>query len=100
MSKNPVTYTSPETVYQGGKLIPPGEPFSTVDEPNDNWEKVSKVEVAAAVASDKTVHPDVNFDAMGVAELRAVAADKKVPFDGLSKKDLITAIKAADEPAL
>jgi len=101
MAKNPVTYVKHSgPVYTGNKMYLAGEPFTTDAEKGEGWERISPVEKAAADASNPLTHDDPNYDAMSLPGLQAVAATKKVAFDGLSKKDLITAIKAADEPRL
>jgi hypothetical protein len=104
MAKQPTTYKSPEPVYVDGIYHNANTPFTTAAEPNDNWEKLSGGEKAAMEASDKTLDVQPPLEELGIEALRALAATKNVPatVDGkpLSKKDLITAIKAADEPAL
>lgn len=104
MSKNPVTYTSPEPVYVDGIYKNAGDPFTTTADPNDNWEKAKPVEKAAAQAADKTLDVQPSLEDFDIEALRALAATKQVmvKVDGkfLSKRDLIAAIKAADEPTL
>lgn len=101
MAKNPIAYVKHDgPVYVGSKFYEAGKPFVTDAEPGDGWEKLDKDEKAAMDASDPTQHLDVPLETMSVAALQALAATKKVNPDGLNKKDLITAIKAADEPAL
>lgn len=100
MAKNPKSYTAPEGVYTGGRLYAAGEVFVTDQEPNDNWKAVGKTEKAALDAADKTQHGDAPLEGIGLSGLRALAADKRVNHKGLSEAELITAIKAADEPAL
>lgn len=100
MAKQPKTYTAPHPVYTGGVYYKPGQPFTTAEDAGEKWESIDGGEKAAIEASDKSVHNDVNLDDMDLPALRAFAATKKVASMGLGKKDLITAIKAADEPAL
>jgi hypothetical protein len=101
MSKNPVTYVKNDgPAYIGGVLYKAGEPFVTADTPPDGAEKISVAEKAAIDAADPLTHDDVAMETLSVSELRAVAATKKVDFEGLNKKELLAAIKAADEPAL
>lgn len=66
-----------------GKIVVP-----TWAEPADDKE------FAAALAADNQID-DPNLEAMALPGLQAYAAERGVPFDGLSKKDLVTAIKAA-----
>lgn len=99
------TYVSPEPVYDKyGVYHNPGTPFTTDAKPNDNWEKVTGGEKAALEASSKVIDVQPALEDLDLSALRALAATKNVAVtvDGkdLSKKDLITAIKAADEPAL
>ncbi|GEM70947.1 hypothetical protein SAQ01S_07130 [Sphingomonas aquatilis NBRC 16722] len=98
------TYTSPEAVYVDGIYHNANTPFTTAAEPNDNWERVKPVEKAAMEASDKTLNVQPALEDLELPALKALAATKNVPsvVDGkaLSKKELITAIKAADEPTL
>lgn len=53
-------------------------------------------EFAAAMAAD-TLVTDPNLEAMALPGLQAYAAERGVPFEGLKKADLITAIKAAND---
>lgn len=99
MSKNPIAYTAPHAVYQGGKLYAPGEPFVTDDTPGEKWEKVGKAEKAAADGAHYDPG-DPPLESLGLEALKAVAITKKVNPDGLDKKGLIAAIKAANEPKL
>lgn len=99
MSKNPVTYTAPHAVYVDQKLYATGETFTTAADPGEQWEKVSKAEKAAIDASQEN-RGDPPLESLGIEALRAVAVTHKVNPEGLSKKDLISAIKAADEPTL
>lgn len=98
------TYTAPEAVYIDGIYRDANTPFTTAAEPNDNWELVKPVEKAAMEAADKTIHVQPALEDLDIEALRALAATKDVQSTvagkALSKKDLITAIKAADEPAL
>lgn len=103
MSK-PVTYKSPEPVYVDGIFHNANRPFTTTADPNENWVKVNAGEKAAAQASDKTLDVQPSLDDLDLSALQALAATKQVETtaDGkkLSKAQLITAIKAADEPTL
>jgi len=100
MAKQPNTYTAPHAVYTGSRLYNPGEPFVTADKPGEKWETIDKGEKAAIDASQPGHPDDVPLEGMTVAALQAVAATKNVDPTGLNKADLITAIKAANEPTL
>lgn len=100
MSKQPVTYTAPHAVYVDETLHPAGEPFVTTSEPGAKWERISKGEKAAADASSKLVNTQPDLESLDLSALKALAATKNVESKGLSKADLVTAIKAVDEPAL
>jgi hypothetical protein len=98
------TYTSPEPVYVDGIYHNANTPFTTAADANENWERITAGEKAALQASDKTLDVHPALEDLGLDALRGLAATKNVPVtvDGksLSKKDLIAAINAADEPAL
>lgn len=104
MSKAPVTYKSPEPVYVDGIYHNANTPFTTATDPNENWEKLSGGEKAAMEAADKTLNVQPSLEELDLSALRALAATKNVEstVDGksLPKRELITAIKAADEPTL
>lgn len=93
------TFTAPHPVYTGGRMYAAGEPFTTDDKPGKEWDAVDKAEKAAIEASQKQTQ-DVDYEGLALAALQAIAAEKGVNPKGLSKPDLITAIKAADEPRL
>jgi len=102
--RDPVSYTAPEAVYVDGIYHDAGHVFTTAADPNDNWDEVDAGEKAAIEASDKTLNVQPALDDLGTAELRALAATHNIPVkvDGkyVSPADLITAIKAVDEPHL
>jgi hypothetical protein len=101
MAKNPKTYVAPHDVYQGGILHKAGEPFTTADPKGKDWEPADPVAKAANIAADPLAHDDVNLDALGVTELRAHAASIGINLgEAKSKDDIITVIKAANQPAL
>lgn len=99
-AKNPVSYTAPEDVYVDNTYHKAGDPFTTTAEPNDNWVKLTTEEAHTIEASVEKVPGDPPLEGLGIEALRAVAVTKKVNPDGMNKKELITAIKAANEPAL
>jgi hypothetical protein len=98
--KNPKAYTAPHDVQTAGAYHKAGDVFVTDAEPMDTWEEVSSEEAKIIQASTEKVPPDAPIENLGVAELRALAVTKHVNPDGLSKKQLIDAIKAANEPSL
>lgn len=99
MAKNPVAYKAPHPVYVDGQYFKPGEPFVTASDPGEKWEKIDKAELAATEAAE-TIPGDPPLESLGLEALRAVAVTKHVDPIGLSKKDLLAAIKAANEPHL
>lgn len=97
--KQPKTYTAPHEVYTGGVLYKPGQPFVTNEPKGAEWEAIGATEKAAAIASDPTRHDDVNLEAMDVSALKGYAASLGVDVgEAKSKADIITVIKAADDP--
>lgn len=98
------SYTSPEPVYVDGIFHNANTVFTTAAEPNDNWEEATPKEKAAMEAADPTLDVHPALEDLGIEALRALAATKNVQstVDGkaLTKKELIVAINAADEPAL
>jgi len=99
MAKQPKTYTAPHPVYVDRQYFKANRPFSTTAEKGENWEELSKVEQRVADAQ-QDIPGDVPLETLDLAGLRAVAVEKRVNPEGLSKKDLITAIKAASESKL
>ncbi|MFE8106919.1 hypothetical protein [Sphingomonas melonis] len=100
MGKNPKAYTSPEDVQTAGAYHKAGDVFVTDAEPNGNWTEVKPKDAHAIQASTEKVSPDVPLENQSIDALRALALTKNVDGSGMSKKDLIAAIKAANEPAL
>jgi hypothetical protein len=96
----PIAYTATEGVYVDGTLYRPGEVFVTDKPKGSTWEAVDPAERAAADAG-KEIPDDVNLDALDPTALKAHAASKGINV-GLakSKAELITVIKAANEPTL
>jgi hypothetical protein len=96
----PVAYTASEGVYVDGTLFKPGEPFVTDKPKGSTWEYLDAKEKAAADAG-KDIPGDVNFDAMELPALKAYAAAERINLgEAKSKADIITVIKAANEPTL
>lgn len=99
MSKKLTTYTSTQPAYIDGKYFKPGEPFVTDAPKLPEWKAIDKGEKAAIDAA-QDIPGDPPLESLGIEALRAVAVTEKVNPEGLSKKDLIAAIKAANEPKL
>lgn len=98
MTTQPKTYTSTQPVDLGDEgYYRAGQPFTTAKPKGDTWEEVSKVEKAVLDAQQE-IKGDVPLEALDLSALRAFAATKGVNPKGLGKDDLITAIKAADDP--
>lgn len=98
---NPKAYTAPHPVYLGSVFTNAGDVFVTDLPAEDTWEERSTGEVAAIDASSKEPGgKDADLNALAVPALQALAATKGVHTKGLDKAELITAIKAADEPKL
>ncbi len=102
MAKQPKTYTSPIPVYVDNVLYPAGDPFTTNAPKGSTWKEVkSAAERRALESSGDFGGGDVPLESMTPDALKALAATKNVNTADLkSKKDLITAIKAANEPSL
>lgn len=102
MSKNtdPKAYTAPHDVFTAGQYTRAGEVFVTDAPKGENWDEKTTAEKAAIEASTEKVPGDAPLENLDLAALRAVAVEKHVNADGLNKKELITAIKAANEPRL
>ena len=100
MTKNPKAYTSTEDVQTANAYHKAGDVFVTDAEPNDNWTEVKVKDAHAIQASTEKVPADVPLENQSLEALRAMALTKKVDPAGMSKKELIVAIKAANEPAL
>lgn len=99
-SEQPKSYKAPHVVYQGGQLVPAGEPFVTADPKGEGWEEISDAEKKAQEAANPTLQQDVPLEKLPLAVLQAVAVMKKIDAAKMSKDEVIAAIKAADEPAL
>lgn len=98
--KNPKAYTAPHDVFVEGQYFKAGEVFVTDDPTGDNWEEHTPEEAHAIMASTDKIASDVPLEDMDLAALQGFAATKGVNSTGMSKKQLITAIKAANEPRL
>lgn len=99
MASNPKAYKAPQPVYVDGVYYKPGEIFVTDKPKGEGWDAVDKAEKAATEAAQE-IPGDPPLESLPLESLKAVAVTKRVNPEGLSKKDLIAAIKAANEPKL
>lgn len=90
--------TSAGQLVEEGEIVPANVPVS------DEWmEKLDKKDgkLQAAVEEAQQDHPtDVDLTALSKSALEAMAAERGINVKGLSKDDLITAIKAEREPTI
>lgn len=95
-------YVSKADAYVDNRYYKAGEPFVTNQPKGEDWDEINAKEAAAIEASTNKVPDDANLEAADASALQAVAIIKHVPITGIAndKKALITAIKAAYEPAL
>lgn len=93
------SYTSTQPTTAGGVYTKPGDVFVTDAPKARHWSEVSKAEKAAIEAAEP-IPGDPPLESLDLSALKAVAVTKKVNPDGLDKKGLIAAIKAAHEPKL
>lgn len=94
-----IAYRALAAVYVDGVLHKEGETFVTDEPKGEQWEPVNPVQKAAAEASSEGEHGDVNLEALSVSELKAYAASLGVNLgEAKTAKDIITVIKAADDP--
>lgn len=98
--RNPKAYTAPEDVHTAGAYHKAGDVFVTDAEPNDNWTEVKPADAHAMQASTEKVPADVPLENQSLDALRALALTLKVDPTGMSKRELVAAIKAANEPSL
>lgn len=97
----PKAYTAPHPVYTAGIFTPPGEVFVTNAPKGDSWDEKTPAEAHIIEASTEKVPGDPPItEKLGVPALSAIAITKNVNPDGLSARQLVAAIKAANEPAL
>lgn len=93
------SYTSTMPTTAGGSYAKPGEVFVTDAPVSKEWTEVNRAEKAAIEAADK-VPGDAPIESLDLSSLKALAVTKHVNTEGLDKKALIAAIKAANEPSL
>lgn len=95
----PKTYLATADGYDGSRYIKAGEVFTTTA-PRGSWMKPCDsdgkptVEEAASIAADTQNRADPNYDQLSIEVLRGLCADAGIPFDGLKKADLVTALNA------
>ncbi|MFC0204728.1 hypothetical protein [Novosphingobium soli] len=100
MSKEatPKTYRATADGFDGKRYINAGETFTTTA-PKGSWmEPVGEEKAgqkAARVAADPNSRQDPDYDKLDLKALQAIAAEKGVPFEGVSQKDLAAALRAA-----
>jgi hypothetical protein len=100
MAKSPKSYTAPHDVQTAGAYHKAGDVFVTDADPMETWEEVTPSQAKIIQASTEKVPPDAAIESLSVSELRALAVTKHISPDGMSKKELLDAIKAANEPSL
>jgi len=95
------SHRATERGYAGGAVIEPGE-LVPPDTPVGSWmERVDGKTDALDEAVQAALDPqpgDIDLTQLGKAALQAMAAERDIPTAGLSKEDLITAIKAHKDP--
>lgn len=99
-NEGPKAYTAPHDVYTAGVYTPAGKVFVTDADKGELWEEKTPEEAHTIQASTEQVPSDAPLESLGVEALKAVAVTKNVNVTGMNKKQLIDAIKAANEPAL
>lgn len=96
----PKMYTATKDVYVGSTYYKAGEPFVTTDDAADFWTEIDHETGQTMKAALEKVPGDAPLDGLSVDALQAVAVTKNINVTGMDKDQLITAIKAANEPAL
>lgn len=94
----PKTYKAKADGFDGKRYITAGETFTTTIAKGSWMEEVGKEDKAAEaaeIAADPMGRADPDYDKLSLDALRAIAAEKGVPFDGLTKKELAAAVRAA-----
>lgn len=93
-------YRATERGYAGGELIEEGV-LVPAGAPLGSWMRKADGSPALERAMDEALDPtpgDVDLTALSKPALEVMASDKGINVRGLSKDDLITAIKAAHDP--
>lgn len=94
----PKTYRALADGFDGKRYINAGEVFTTTIAKGAWMEAVGadgKAEKAAQIAADPSNRQEPDLDKLPLDALKALAADKGVPFEGLSQKELAAAVRAA-----
>ena len=94
----PKTYKALADGFDGKRYITAGETFTTTIKKGSWMEEVGKEDKAAraaSVAASTTDRQDPDYDKLSLDALKAIAAEKGVPFEGLNQKDLAAAVRAA-----
>lgn len=82
-----------------GEYVKAGDVIVTAGPKGEGWETISQAEKAGIEAA-QNIPGDPPLESLSLEALRAVAVTENVNPTGLSKKELIAAIKAANEPRL
>lgn len=94
------TYRAIERGYDGKRLREPGDVFTT-DIPKGTWmeeidAKTGKAIEAAEIAASQSERADPDYESLNKTALTAIAAEKGVPHDGLTKAELVDALNAVN----
>ena len=93
------TYRAIERGYDGKKLREVGEIFTTDIEKGSWMEEVGddgKAIQAAEIAASQSERADPDYESLNKTALTAIAAEKGVPHDGLTKAELVDALNAVN----
>ena len=85
-----------DTIIEPGEMVPADIPVSK------EWMKPTGKDAALLAATQAALDPspdDVDLGKLSKQALEAMATERGIPVAGLSKEDMITAIKAAHDPA-
>lgn len=85
-----------DTIIEAGEMVPAGIPVSK------EWMEPVGKDGALLAATQAALDPlpdDPDLTKVSKQGLEAMATERGIPVAGLSKEDLITAIKAAHDPA-
>lgn len=94
------THRATERGYAAGELIEPGRIVPAGVPVSKNWMEPLRGEGRLARAMEEAQDPqpdDVDLTQLAKSALQALAADHGINVGGLSKEDLIAAIKAAND---
>jgi hypothetical protein len=96
--KNPKAYTAPHDVYLDKVFTKAGDVFVTDEEPADSWVEHTPEEAHIIDASTRQFPADPPLEDLDMAALKAMAVTKNINTVGMTKKQLIDAIKAWNDP--